>query len=142
MNAPLSEAKLETLEVCHAINPDLCGKLTLLEQGYAEVILNITSDMLANEQTAHLGFVHNAASYAALCANNKKNSIILQTECKFLAPISLNQEILLKARAQDNKNKKTQVRVEGFLLDIKIFEGSFEIVIFDKELFKLPESNS
>lgn len=128
----------DKLLICNAINSDLCGELKDIQEGSAQVVFTTSSIMLSDgEKSIHMGFVFNSASYAALCAINKKNSIIIASDIKFLAPVELGHEILFKAVALQNGFKKCEVKVEGFLLDIKIFEGMFYIAIFDKKLFKL-----
>ena len=42
--------------------------------------------------------------------------------------------------ALQNGMKKCEVKVEGFLLDIKVFEAIFYIAIFDKKLFQLKDA--
>lgn len=128
----------DKLVTCEAINSDLCGELRDIKEGSAQVVFSASSIMLSDgEKSVHMGFVFNSASYAALCAINKRNSIIIASDIKFLAPIELGHEILFKATALQNGFKKCEVKVEGFLLDIKVFEGMFYIAIFDKKLFKL-----
>lgn len=128
----------DKLVVCTNINTDFCGELIRIAENNAEVVFTASSAMLSdNERMIHPGFVFNSASYAALCAINKKNAIIISSEVKFLAPIELGHEVLFKAVALQNGFKKCEVRVEGFLLDIKIFESMFYVAIFDKKLFKL-----
>ena len=128
----------DKLVICANINADLCGELVKIEDNVAEVLFAPTNAMHSdNESAIHAGFVYSSASYAALCAINKKNSIIIASETKFFAPIELGHEILFKAVALQNGMKKCEVKVEGFLLDIKVFEAIFYIAIFDKKLFQL-----
>ncbi len=129
---------MDKLVICGSINTDFCGELIRISESNAEVVFSASQAMLSDEQgSIHSGFVFGSAAFAALCAINKKNSIIISSETKFLAPIELGHEILFKATALQNGFKKCEVRVEGFLLDIKVFEGIFYIAIFDKKLFKL-----
>ena len=129
---------IDRLAVCTGINTEICGELIDIGENTAEVLFSTAVIMLSDgERSIHLGFLFNAAAYAALCAINKKNSIIISSETKFLAPIEIGQEILFRAVALQNGFKKCEVKVEGFLLDIKVFEGFFHIAIFDKKLFKL-----
>lgn len=128
---------VDKLVTCTGINADFCGELIKIGENSAEVVYATSSVMLSDEKAIHSGFIFGSAAYAALCAINKKNSIIISSETKFLAPIELGHEILFKATALQNGFKKCEVKVEGFLLDIKVFEGMFYIAIFDKKLFKL-----
>lgn len=134
----LSKKPKEKLLICTNINTDFCGELIKIAENNAEVVFSTTDAMLSDEnKSIHTGFVFNSAAFVALCAINKKNSIIISSETKFLAPIELGHEVLFKATALQSGFKKCEVKVEGFLLDIKVFEGMFHIAVFDKKLFKL-----
>lgn len=129
---------IDKLNVCASVNMELCGELTKIDDNMAEVIFSTAAIMLSDgERAVHTGFVYNSACYAALCAVNKRNSIVIASDTKFLAPIELGHEIVFRAQTLQNGFKKCEVKVEGFLLDIKVFEGIFNIAIFDKKLFKL-----
>ncbi|PAF44823.1 thioesterase [Helicobacter sp. 11S02596-1] len=127
----------EELIICSKIDGGMCGELLTLSQNKAEVFFVPTEAMLCDDTTIHAGFVFNAAAYASLCAINKKNSIIIGSETKFLAPIELGHELIFRANALQSEAKKCEVKVEGFLLDIKVFDGIFYVAIFDRKLFKL-----
>lgn len=127
----------QELVIYQKIDHSLCGKLLKLSKNKAEVLFAPNENMISDEDIIHTGFIFNAASYTAMCALNKKNSIIISSETKFLAPIELNHQIIFKANVLQGESKKCEVKVEGFLLDIKIFDGMFYIAILDKKLFKL-----
>ncbi|MDL0081482.1 PaaI family thioesterase [Helicobacter sp. XJK30-2] len=120
-----------------AINPHFCGQVGEMGKDKAQVTLTTREDMEVEPGITHTGFVQAAAGFAALCAINKKNSIIIGSDVKFLAPVETNQVIELKAKTLLGDVRKCEVKVEGFVLNIKIFDGLFYIVIFDKKLFKL-----
>ncbi|PAF49544.1 thioesterase [Helicobacter sp. 12S02232-10] len=127
----------EELIICNKIDSSICGELLTLSQNKAEIFFVPTESMVCDEEFIHAGFVFNAAAYAALCAINKKNSIIIGSETKFLAPIELGYELVFKANALQSEAKKCEVKVEGFLFDIKVFDSIFYVAIFDRKLFKL-----
>lgn len=119
------------------INPHFCGQVGEMSKDKAQVTLTTREDMEVEPGITHTGFVQAAAGFAALCAINKKNSIIIGSDVKFLAPVETNQVVELKAKTMLGDVRKCEVKVEGFVLNIKIFDGLFYIVIFDKKLFKL-----
>ncbi|PAF46369.1 thioesterase [Helicobacter sp. 12S02634-8] len=127
----------EELIIGSKIDRSVCGELVSLSPNKAEVFFTPTEAMICDEGVIHMGFVFNAAAFSALCAINKKNSIIIGSEVKFLAPIEYGYELLFQASTLQSEAKKCEVKVEGFLLDIKVFEGIFYVAIFDKKLFKL-----
>ncbi|PAF42952.1 thioesterase [Helicobacter sp. 11S03491-1] len=126
----------EELIICTQLDTNVCGELISLSKNKAEVFFIPKESMVCDESMIYTGFIFNAASYAALCAINKKNSLIISSQTKFLAPIELGQQMIFKANALQSETKKCEVKVEGFLLDIKIFDGVFQIAIFDKKFFK------
>ncbi len=119
------------------INLNFCGEVGKLEDNTAQVFLTTREDMEVDKGITHTGFIHSAASFAALCAINKRNSIVIGSDAKFLAPVETNQRVEFRAKTTLGDVRKCEVKVEGFVLDIKIFDALFYIVIFDKKLFKL-----
>ena len=128
---------LEDRSIAKDINFRLCGELVGLGHNISKVTFMPTEDMCVDSRLIHSGFVFGAASHGALTALNKKNSLIIGADIKFLAPIELGHEVIFQAEALQDDTKKCEVKVEGFLLDIKIFYGMFYIAVFDKKIFKL-----
>ncbi|EFR47191.1 hypothetical protein HCCG_01739 [Helicobacter cinaedi CCUG 18818 = ATCC BAA-847] len=124
------------------MSPSIVGELVELYRNKAIVRFRPNERMIMDEsKMIHAGFVFNAASFAAMAAINKKYSVLIASDVKFLAPIELGHEITFKAQAIQSDTKKCEVKVEGFLLDIKIFDSLFHIAVFDKKIFKLRFKN-
>jgi len=65
------------------IDTSLCGKVTKLEEGYAEVLLYTTQQMTADAQgLIHGGFVFGAADYAAMSAVNDPYVVLGASTCE------------------------------------------------------------
>ncbi|BDB63944.1 thioesterase [Helicobacter cinaedi] len=128
----------DDLQVCTSMPSSIVGELVELYRDKAIVRFRPNERMIMDEsKMIHAGFVFNAASFAAMAAINKKYSVLIASDVKFLAPIELGHEITFKAQAIQSDTKKCEVKVEGFLLDIKIFDSLFHIAVFDKKIFKL-----
>ncbi len=128
----------DDLQVCTSMPSNIVGELVELYRNKAIVRFRPNERMIMDEsKMIHAGFVFNAASFAAMAAINKKYSVLIASDVKFLAPIELGHEITFKAQAIQSDTKKCEVKVEGFLLDIKIFDSLFHIAVFDKKIFKL-----
>lgn len=128
----------DDLQVCTSMPSNIVGELIELYRNKAVVRFRPNERMIMDEsKMIHAGFVFNAASFAAMAAINKKYSVLIASDMKFLAPIELGHEITFKAQAIQSDTKKCEVKVEGFLLDIKIFDSLFHIAVFDKKIFKL-----
>ena len=120
------------------VNSALNGEIIKLEQGYVEVRLTTNSEMLADDiGLIHGGFIFSAADYAAMLAVNEKNVVLVGSECQFLSPVKLHDEVNFVAKVRHKDGRKRNVHVEGHVLDIKVFEGEFKTVITDRHVLKL-----
>ncbi|SFV59990.1 Hot dog fold protein HP0420 [hydrothermal vent metagenome] len=120
------------------INQNLCGEIVKMELGYVELQLTTTVDMLADDiGLIHGGFIFGAADYAAMLAVNEKNVVLVASDCQFLSPVKLQDEVNVFARVRHKEGRKRNVHVEAFVLDIKVFEGEFKTVITEKHVLKL-----
>lgn len=128
---------LEDRSVARDINFRLSGELLGIGHNISKVKFTPTEDMCVDSRLIHSGFVFSAAAHCALVALNKKNSLVIGADAKFLAPIELGHEVIFKGEALQDDTKKCEVRVEGFLLDIKVFYAMFYIAVFDKKIFKI-----
>ncbi|MEA3228787.1 MAG: hotdog domain-containing protein [Campylobacterota bacterium] len=127
-----------TLNTHHRINPDLSGEIMKIERGYVEIKLITTSEMLADKfGLVHGGFIFSAADYAAMAAVNEPNVVLVASDCQFLAPVRVKDEVNFIAKVRHKEGKKRNVNVDGFVFDIKVFSGVFKTVITEKHVLKL-----
>jgi acyl-CoA thioesterase len=120
------------------INENLSGEVMKLEDGYVEVLLVTLPEMLADEMgLIHGGFIFSAADYAAMLAVNEANVVLVGSDCQFLSPVKLHDEVKVIARVRHREGRKRNVHVEAFVLDIKVFEGEFKTVITEKHILKM-----
>ncbi len=117
------------------INTSLCGKVTKLQENYAEVLLHTTQQMTADRQgLVHGGFVFGAADYAAMSAVNDPLVVLGASSSKFLAPVKVGDVVLCRAIVVSEKGKKREVEVQAFVNEKLIFEGSFTTFVLDKHV--------
>ena len=115
-----------------------CGDITLMDDGYVELILITQSEMLADDVgLIHSGFIFSAADYAAMLAVNEKNVILVASDCQFLSPVKFHDEVNFIAKVRHKEGRKRNVNVRGYVLDVKVFEGEFKTVITDRHVLKL-----
>ena len=108
------------------IDTSLCGKVTKLQEGYAEVLLYTTQQMTADAQgLVHGGFVFGAADYAAMSAVNDPYVVLGASSSRFVAPVKVGDAVLCKARVVNTKGKKSVVEVVAFVNEKLVFEGDF-----------------
>lgn len=114
------------------------GSIKELKYGKASVVLDTSSKMVMDKTgLIHSGNIFSSAAYSAMLAVNHPNAIVIGAEVKFLAPIELGNEITFRAETLQEDTKKREVKVEGFVLDIKIFDAMFYVAVFDKHVLSL-----
>ncbi len=119
------------------INNSLCGKVTKLEQNYAEVLLHTTQLMSVDSQgLVHGGFIFGSADYVAMMAVNDPLVVLGSATSKFLAPVKVGDVILFKGSIVVEKGRKKEVKVEAFVKEQLIFEGAFTTFILDKHVLE------
>jgi len=124
------------------INQALSGEMLKLEVGYVEVRLTTSEEMLADDMgLIHGGFIFSAADFAAMAAVNEKNVVLVASDCQFLSPVKLYDEVNFVARVRHKEGRKRNVHVIGKVHDIKVFEGEFKTVITEKHVLKLKLYN-
>ena len=125
------------LEACLEINKVFSGNLEELSKNYARVTLEITDKMKLDKLgLAHSGNIFSSASFAALAAINDPNAIMVSSEVRFLAPVEVGNIITFEAKAIQSETRKREIEVVGTILDIKIFEGTFSVAMFDTHVLK------
>ena len=116
------------------INTSLCGKVTKLQENYAEVLLHTTQQMITDSQgLVHGGFIFSAADYAAMSAVNDPLVVLGASSSKFLAPVKVGDAVLCKATVVSEKGKKREV--EAFMSEKLVFEGAFTTFVLDQHVF-------
>ena len=117
------------------INTSLCGKVTTLQENYAEVLLHTTQQMTADKQgLVHGGFIFSAADYAAMSAVNDPLVVLGSSSSKFLVPVKVGDAVLCKAIVVSEKGKKREVEVQAFVSEKLVFEGSFTTFVLAKHV--------
>jgi len=117
------------------IDTALCGKVTKLEENYAQVVLHTTQQMSADTKgLVHGGFIFGGADYSAMCAVNDPYVVLGASSCKFIAPIKVGSAVVFEASITRQKGKKKQVNVEAFIEKKLVFEGSFTTFVLDKHV--------
>ena len=121
-----------------AIDTDLCGRVTRLEEGRAELWLHTSERMRADEAgLIHGGFLFGAADYAAMAAVNDPNVVLGAAEVKFLAPVRKGQSLFFAAEVRKRKGKRQEVAVYGEAEGRRVFEGTFQAFVLPRHVLDL-----
>ncbi|EDP3510562.1 hypothetical protein GVJ48_08575 [Campylobacter jejuni] len=134
----MSRVRAELL-TCPELNTSLTGTIIEIDKNYAKSILITTSEMVADDQGLIFdAFIFAAANYVAQASINKEFSVIIGSKCFFYAPLKLGDVLELEAHALfDDTSKKRDVKVVGHVKEIKMFEGTIQVVSTDEHIFKL-----
>jgi acyl-coenzyme A thioesterase PaaI-like protein len=109
-----------------ALDPRLCGSVRLLHVGSAEVELEASDAMRADEHgLVHGGFVFGLADHAAMLAINEPNVVLGSAETRFLAPVAVGDRLCAKARLLGVEGKRQRVEVQVMRGAERVFEGTF-----------------
>jgi len=84
----------------------------------------------------HNGFIFGAAEYAAVCAINEENVVIIGCRSKFFAPARLGDIITFEAKGKFEEARKREIKVIGIINSIKIFEGTFQAVLLEHHILE------
>ena len=117
------------------IDTSLCGKVIKLQVDYAEVLLHTTQQMSVDSRgLVHGGFVFGAVDYAAMTAVNDPYVVLGSANSKFTAPVKVGDVVLCKANVISVKGKKREIKVQAFVNEKLVFEGSFTTFVLDKHV--------
>jgi acyl-coenzyme A thioesterase PaaI-like protein len=142
-NAELEDGELSLddeaeLKAYQKANSTFTGEVIELKESYAKVRLIPNEDMVVDDYNLiNQGFIFSAAHLGAMAAINNHRAMITNSHVKFLAPIELGNIIEFEANAKRKDMRKSEVKVIGKLLGIKIFEADFSAVKLDKHPLKL-----
>ena len=132
------EEKEVLVQTHERINQDLNGEIIVMEEGYVELKLLTSPEMVADDiGLIHGGFIFSSADYAAMLAVNERNVVLVASDCQFLSPVKFHDEVKIIAKVRHKEGRKRNVHVTAYVLDIKVFEGEFKTVITEKHILKL-----
>ena len=120
------------------INASLCGEIKEMLEGYVVVELETIAEMKADKHgLIHGGFIFGGADYAAMLAVNEKNVVLANSTSSFLSPVKLGDTVRFEARLKNKEGRKRFVKVKGFVLDVKVYEGEFRTIVTDNHVLNL-----
>jgi len=135
--------KKEDLRTHSKIRTNLCGTILKLDSGYSKTTLQTTKEMALDDLgLVHSGFIYGAADYAAAVAVNEPNVVIIGAKSKFLAPAKVEDLIEFTATAKFEDSRKREIKVCGYINDIKVFEGIFQAIVLEHHIFKTKIKNA
>lgn len=129
------EANLKTHQ---KVNKEYCGVLDSLKMGYAKVVLMTNVDMQTGDyDMVHSGFIFSSANYAAMCAINDENTVVVSNKAQFLSPVRVGDELIFEAMVRHKEGKRRSIKVKGYTSGVKILECEFSTVTLERHPLKL-----
>jgi len=129
----MEEMELKT----HTKFPKKYGQLVELGEDSAKVILEATEEMAVDEEgLVHGGFTFGAADFCAMATVNDPYVVLVRSQCEFMAPVKVGDVVEFRSETIMKEKRKHEVKVYGYMNDIKVFEGLFSCVKLDKHVLK------
>ncbi len=113
------------------------AKLIEIEENTAKVRLETIKEMTVDEEgLIHVGFIFGAADFCAMATVNEPYTLTVRSQCEFMAPIKLGDIIEFVSETILKETRKHEIKVIGYLNEIKVFEGVFSCVVLEKHILK------
>lgn len=119
----------------------LVGKLsTLNSDQYAEVTLTTTWQMAVDEKgLVHGGFTFGLADYTAMLAVNHPNVVLVGANVQYIAPVQVGDRLISKASIIEKSGNKRTVKVQVYVGEEHVFQGTFSCVITRKYILSMKK---
>jgi acyl-coenzyme A thioesterase PaaI-like protein len=112
------------------VRPELCGVVRSRHGDVAEVHLQLTEDMRADDTgLVHGGFIFGAADFAAMACVDEPTVVLASAEVSFTKPARVGEVLVFHARVASSAGRRRHVEVDAFCRDAKVFSGSFACVV-------------
>ena len=113
------------------------GRLVELKEDSAKVILETTEEMLVDGKgLIHGGFIFGAADFCAIATVNEPFVFLVRSQSEFMAPVKVGDIVEFVSGVLIKEKRKQEIKVIGYLNEIKVFEGVFGCVVLDKHVLK------
>ncbi len=116
---------------------ELVGEVVEVGDGRSKVKLKTTEVMAVDEKgLVHGGFTFGLADLAAMVAVNHPNVVLGKAEVKFTKPVKVGDVVVANAEVVEKEGKKHVVKVEAFVGETKVLEGTFYCYVLEKHVLE------
>jgi len=113
------------------------GQLIEIGEDTAKVHFEATEEMAVDEEgLIHGGFTFGAADFCAMATVNHPYVVLVRSQCEFMAPVKVGDLVEFVSETIMKEKRKHEIKVAGYLNEIKVFEGMFSCVVLDKHVLK------
>lgn len=131
---------MDEIRTHEAIDRRLCGEPVEIEAGRARLRVTTGSEMAADAHgLVHGGFVFGLADHAAMLAVNHPHVVLGKAEMRFLAPVTVGEELVAEARVGKRDGAKIPVSVEVRRREGQEGNGDGELVATGELVCFTPE---
>ncbi|MFT5434227.1 MAG: acyl-coenzyme A thioesterase PaaI-like protein [Myxococcota bacterium] len=117
------------------ISTSLVGEVVALAEGVATACLVTTDAMAADHRgLVHGGFTFGLADYAAMLAVNDPNVVLGAAESRFLAPTTVGQTMIARAKVMEEKGKKRVVTVSVTADETEVMSATMTCFVLPKHV--------
>lgn len=128
----------DQLHISRSTFNDNFGKVIELKKDYCKTIFVTSNDMRYDDEGLVNGtYIFIGADYAAHTSINMPYCVTIGSKVSFLAPIKVGDIVTFEAKAFFEESKKREVKVNGYVNEIKVFEGKLQIVVLENHIFKI-----
>lgn len=135
------EADLDVQVAIHSsIDDTYTGQVVEIKDDYAKTRFRTTREMTYDhEGLIYNAFIYGAAAWAAQASINKEFLITAASKVNFLSPVKLGDTVDFEASAFFSESKKQEVKVIGFVNEIRVFEGSYSVLILEDHILRIQK---
>ncbi len=123
---------MDAIQTHRRLDSRLTGTPEALGEGHSEVALVPGPEMAADDTgLVHGGFVFGLADHAAMLAVNHPNVVLAGAEVRFLAPVTVGERLLARARRLESEGPASRplVEVEVLAGGEPVFAGTFRCAV-------------
>lgn len=135
------EADLDVQVAIHSSIDDIyTGQVMEIKDDYAKTRFRTTREMTYDhEGLIYNAFIYGAAAWAAQASINKEFLITAASKVNFLSPVKLGDTVDFEASAFFSESKKQEVKVIGFVNEIRVFEGSYSVLVLEDHILRIQK---
>jgi acyl-coenzyme A thioesterase PaaI-like protein len=123
---------MDAIRTHRRLDPRLTGTPEELGDGHSEVVLVPGPETAADETgLVHGGFVFGLADHAAMLAVNHANVVLAGAQVRFLAPVTVGERLVARARrlSEEGSESRPVVEVEVLAGGEPVFAGTFRCAV-------------
>lgn len=136
---------MDPIRTHRELDPRLCGEVVALAPGEAGVSLVAGAEMAADDRgLVHGGFVFGLADHAAMVAVNQPNVVLVRSDVRFVAPVSVGDRMVAQAAVDLERGggSRPVVEVSVRVGERIVFQGTFHCAVPSRHVLDLDREDA